>query len=108
MPYDEAFAQRLRTSLAGRPVVEKKMIGGIGFMLNGNAIGGIFRNDLMLHVPKENMTELLKRAGAKPFVMRGKVLKGWMLVDAASVKTKAALDTWLKVALAYVETLPAK
>ena len=50
MAYDLELAERIRTKLAGQQMTEKKMFGGIGFMLNGNMVCGIHKNDLMLHV----------------------------------------------------------
>ena len=84
MAYDLELAERIRTVLAGQAIVEKKMFGGIGFMLNGNMVCGIHKNDLMLHVAAADTNVLLKRPGAKPFEMRDKPMQGWVLVDPAA------------------------
>ena len=108
MAYDLELAERIRTVLAGQAIVEKKMFGGIGFMLNGNMVCGIHKNDLMLHVAAADTATLLKRPGAKPFEMRDKPMQGWVLVDPAVLKTSAKLTAWINVALTYAQTLPAK
>lgn len=108
MAYDEHFAVRIRSALRERSIVEKKMFGGVGFMLSGNMVCGIHKDDLMLHVSKADTSKLLAQRGAKPFVMGGRTANGWVLVAPEEVDTQAALSKWLAVALAYAETLPAK
>ena len=108
MAYDLELAERIRTELAGQPITEKKMFGGIGFMLNGNMVCGMHKNDLMLHVAAADTNALLKRPGAKPFEMRDKPMQGWVLVSADAVATQATLAKWIHVALTYAQTLPAK
>ena len=108
MAYDLQLAERIRTELASQQIVEKKMFGGIGFMLNGNMVCGMHKNDLMLHVAAAETDVLLKRPGAKPFMMRDRPMQGWVLVAPDAVATKAALAQWIDVALVYAQTLPAK
>jgi TfoX/Sxy family transcriptional regulator of competence genes len=108
MAYDPHFAARIREALAGKTIVEKKMFGGVGFMLNGNMVCGIYRDDLMLHVAIGDTDKLLQRKGAKPFEMRGKAMKGWLLIGPESIRTTPALQQWVNVALAYAESLPVK
>ena len=108
MAYDLDLAERIRTELAGQSIVEKKMFGGIGFMLNGNMVCGMHKNDLMLHVAAADTDALLKRPGAKPFMMRDRPMQGWVLVAPEAVGTQNALAEWIDVALVYAQTLPAK
>ena len=108
MAYDLHFAARIRQALHGKPIAEKGIIGGIGFMLNGNLVCGIYRDDLILRVAADDLKTLLTKPGAKPFEMRGKTAKGWLLVGSEHIKTDAALKRWVGVALAYAESLPPK
>ena len=110
MAYDEGFAERIRAVLGDgeHEVVAKKMFGGIGFMVNGNLCCGIYKNHLMLHVADDESDGLAKRTGAKLFEMRERVMKGWILVEPAAVKTDAALKKWMRPALKHVESLPPK
>ena len=54
MPYNLKLAERIRSELNGIPVVEKKMFGGVGFMLNGNLACGVNKDDLIVHIPVKN------------------------------------------------------
>jgi TfoX/Sxy family transcriptional regulator of competence genes len=108
MAYDLLLADRIRIALVGQPIKEQKMFGGIGFMLNGNMVCGILKNDLMLHVAVEDTTKLLTKAGAKPFLMRERPMNGWVLVEPGAIKTPNALAKWVNVALNHALTLPAK
>ena len=108
MAYDLLLADRIRTALFEQPIKEQKMFGGIGFMLNGNTVCGIYKNDLMLHVAIKDTTQLLSKSGAKPFLMRERPVNGWVLVGPDAIQTPSALAKWVKVALDYAITLPAK
>jgi TfoX/Sxy family transcriptional regulator of competence genes len=108
MAYDLLLADRVRTALVGQPIKEQQMFGGIGFLLNGNMVCGILKNDLMLHVAAEDTAKLLTKPGAKPFVMRERPMNGWVLVEPDAIKTASALKKWVNVSLDYALTLPAK
>lgn len=108
MAYDEMFALRIRAALGDRAIVEKKMFGGVGFMVNGNLCCGIYKNQLMLHVADEASEDLAQRTGATRFEMRERVMKGWVLVEPDAVKTQASLSKWLSHALKHIDTLPPK
>ena len=84
------------------------MFGGIGFMLNVNMVCGMHKNDLMLHVAAADTDALLKRPGAKPFVMRDRPMQGWVLVAPEAIATQKTLAEWIDVALVYAQTLPPK
>ena len=110
MAYDEDLANRIRELLAGEPgVVEQKMFGGIGFMIDGHmALGVSGQGGLMIHCSEEETEALLAKPGARPFEMRGRELKGWLRVDAESVSTKRALEPWVRQGVAFARTLPPK
>ncbi len=107
MAIDEKLTQHVRAALAGvERVHEVKMFGGIGFMLNGNMIAAASDRGLLVRVGEVGAPEALTRPGAQPMSMNGRIMKGYIRIsgtlDARSVKS------WLRLARAFVETLPAK
>ena len=108
MAYNFKLAERLRSELSGIPIVEKKMFGGIGFLLNGNMACGVNKDDLIVRVDPEKHTTLLKKLHVRPFDMTGRPMKGWLLVDAEGVKTNKQLSSWVKEGLEFASSLPPK
>jgi TfoX/Sxy family transcriptional regulator of competence genes len=108
MAYNLELAERIRSQLDGIPVVEKKMFGGVGFLLNGNIACGVNKDDLIVRVNPEKHTALLKKPHVKPFDMTGKPMKGWLLVEIDGVKTEKQLSTWVKEGVEFASTLPVK
>ena len=108
MAYDLKLAERIRSELIGVPFVEKKMFGGLGFLLNGNLACGVNKNDLIVRVDPEKHSALLKKPYAKPFDMTGRPMKGWLVVEADGCKTDKQLSTWVKEGVEFALTLPAK
>ena len=108
MAYNTKLAERIRFELNGIPVVEKKMFGGVGFLLNGNMACGVNKDDLIVRVDPEKNSALLKKPHARPFDMTGRPMKGWLLVEADGCKTEKQLGTWVKEAVAFALTLPPK
>ena len=105
---NEALAARLRAALAGRRgVTEKKMFGGMCFLLRGNMLCGTGKDKFMFRVGKDQHTAAMKRPGAKPMDITGRVMLGFLWVDPARCDAKA-LRRWLAMAVAYVDKLPAK
>jgi len=107
MAIDEKLASHVRTALSDtRQVHEVKMFGGIGFMLNGNMVAATSDRGLLVRVGEPGETQALARPGAEPMLMNGRTMRGYIRVkgtlDARSVKS------WLRLARAFVETLPAK
>src|ERR1044071_1168183 len=96
MAYDLQLANRIRSELGEFPVVEKKMFGGVGFLLNGNLACGVNKNDLIVRVAPEKHQTLLKKPHVYPFDMTGRPMKGWLVVEAEGVKTNKQLGRWLK------------
>jgi len=107
MAIDEELAGQVRAGLAGATrVSEVKMFGGLGFMLNGNLVAAVSDRGLLVRVGEAGQTEALARPGAEPMRMKGRTMKGY-------VRVKAPLDargvkSWLRLARAFVDTLPAK
>jgi TfoX/Sxy family transcriptional regulator of competence genes len=108
MAYNLKLAERLRSELSGIPIVEKKMFGGIGFLLNGNMACGVNKDNLIVRVDPEKHTTLLKKLHVRPFDMTGRPMKGWLLVDAEGVKTNKQLSAWVKEGLQFASSLPPK
>ena len=105
----DVMGDRLRPLLKKLPVVEKKMFGGLGFMLAGNMlIGTTAKGDLLVRVDPAHMDEALRGAGAFPMEMGTKTMTGFIGVGPAGTTNVAALADWIAYAYAYVKTLPAK
>ncbi len=109
MAFDENIASRVRDSLSGvKGISEKKMFGGLCFMLDGKMVCGVDKDQLFLRVNPVDGEELLKKPGVRPFVHGGMSMKGFLLVDQSAFKTQNELEEWLKISLDFVSTLPAK
>jgi len=108
MAYDQTLAERIRSQLQGVPFVEKKMFGGVGFLLNGNLACGVNKDDLIVRVDPEQHDALLKKPHAKPFALTGRPMKGWLLVEAGGCKTDKQLSSWVKESLEFASSLPPK
>jgi TfoX/Sxy family transcriptional regulator of competence genes len=109
MAYNEALAQRMRTKLKGqRGLIEKRMFGGIGFLVHGNLACGVHKNEMIVRLGMDKFDAALKRPGARIFDMTGKPMQGWLLVSANGYKSEAALTAWIKESLSFAKSLPAK
>jgi TfoX/Sxy family transcriptional regulator of competence genes len=109
MAYDEILADRVRTALARRRgVVEKRMFGGMAFMLNGNMSWGIVKDQLMVRVGPKAFEEALTQKHAKPMDFTGRPMKGMVYVDAKGIRTDEDLKTWVDRGVAFAKTLPKK
>lgn len=108
MGYDEAAAARLRRALRRTTgVSEKKMFGGVCFLLHGHMLCGVGEPGFMFRVGKEQEANALARPGASPIVFNGRRYGGMIWVDASRC-TDAALNAWVALAKKFVRTLPAK
>jgi TfoX/Sxy family transcriptional regulator of competence genes len=108
MAYNQKLAERIRAELNGIPFVEKKMFGGVGFLLNGNMACGVHKDDFIVRVDPDKHTALLKRPHVRPFDMTGRPMKGWLVVDADGLKTAKQLRTWIQEGVTFALTLPTK
>ncbi len=110
MAYDEDLADRIRELIAAeRGVEEKRMFGGLAFLINGNmsvAVSG--RGGLMVRVPPDETDKLLAREHVEPMVMAGRETHGWLRVSLEGVKTKRQLQSWLSRGVDYAKSLPPK
>jgi TfoX/Sxy family transcriptional regulator of competence genes len=107
--YDEALAQRLRNELADRDgLSEKKMFGGLGFLVHGNMSVGVMGEELIARVDPARFDGVVARPGARPFAMGGRSMAGWVLVDATQIADRETLAAWIEEADQFVRTLPKK
>jgi hypothetical protein len=108
MAYDHHLAERIRLILNHENFVEKKMFGGVGFLINGNMACGIYENNLIVRVGKERYSECLERPAVIPFDITGKAMTGWIQVIPAGIGDDQTLEGWICIGLVYVQSLPAK
>lgn len=109
MAYDEDLASRVRVRLARESgVSERKMFGGLTFLLNGNMCCGVAKDDLMLRVGVERERAALARPHARPCDFTGRPMGGMIMVAPAGTETDKALGAWLRPAVAFASSLPAK
>ncbi|OBF73923.1 RNA methyltransferase [Mycobacterium sp. 852002-51613_SCH5001154] len=110
MAYDEYLADEIRELLASeRGVEEKRMFGGLAFLVNGNmsvAVSG--QGGLLVRVPADELGKMLRRAHVSPMVMAGRDVRGWVRVEPAGMRTKRQLEGWVARGVGYARTLPAK
>jgi TfoX/Sxy family transcriptional regulator of competence genes len=109
MAYDEALADRIRELLAGETgVEEKKMFGGLAFLVRGNmAVAASGQGGLLARVEPAESEELLESTPAEEMVMRGRPMTGWLRLDSTDVEGDE-LAGWVERCLAYARSLPAK
>ena len=109
MAYDEGLAHRIQELLSEQPgLVEKKMFGGVGFMLQGNMACGVNKEDLIVRVGPERYEEAVGRPYARPFDFTGRPMKGWVMVSAEGYETDDALKAWVQEGVEFALSLPPK
>jgi len=109
MAFDESLAGRIRTILARRKgVEEKRMFGGVGFLLNGNMCVGVWKDSLVARLGTDQEEQAMREPHVKPFDITGKAMKGWVLVAPEGVAVDDLLSTWVQRAVKFVGKLPAK
>ncbi len=109
MAYDEKLAARVRERLISQPgFSERKMFGGLCFLLNGNMCCGINGDDLMLRVRPDGYEVALERPGVRPMDFTGRPQRGMVYVASDALSSSRTLQRWLDQAMAFVESLPPK
>jgi TfoX/Sxy family transcriptional regulator of competence genes len=109
MAYDEKLAERIRSALGDHPgVTEKKMFGGIAFLLDGSMFVGIVKNDLMVRVGPEAYEAALSELHVRPMDFTGRPMVGYVFVGPEGNKTVRSVAKWVKRGAEFVTTLPAK
>ena len=113
MAYDEELAERIRECLdpLGVGATEMKMFGGLAFLVGGNmavAASGSDERGLMVRADPDQSESLCASGKAAPLVMKGRPMAGWLGVSTENVRTKRDLEKWVKVGVAYAQSLPPK
>jgi TfoX/Sxy family transcriptional regulator of competence genes len=109
MAYDEALAARVQEALGDNPEIsERKMFGGIAFMLSGNMAVGVSGDELMVRIDPEDQEQALTQPGVRPFDMTGRPMKGWILVGDDGIAEDADLQGWVSKGLDFAGSLPPK
>ncbi|TMC46656.1 MAG: TfoX/Sxy family protein [Chloroflexi bacterium] len=110
MAYDEDLADRIRELIAGeRTVTEKKMFGGLAFLLGGNmAVAASGQGGILVRVDPSDSDRLVAGANAEVAVMQGRPMPGWLRVDTEHLRTRRQLSAWVERGTAYARSLPAK
>ena len=109
MTFDESLAQRIRDSLARKTnIEEKKMFGGVGFLLHGNMLVGVWKDSLIVRLGPDNYDDALQEPHVREFDITGRAMKGWVLVEPEGVEEDDPLAEWIRRAEEFVGTLPVK
>jgi TfoX/Sxy family transcriptional regulator of competence genes len=113
MPYDETLAVKIRQLLSrqknlAKRLSEKKMFGGVGFLLNGNICCGAWKEFLILRLGEDAARQVLGEEHARPFDITGKPMRGWAMVEPAGWRDAARLRRWVDWAVEFTSDLPAK
>lgn len=109
MAYDEGVAQRIREALGDRPgISEKKMFGGLCFLISGNMCCGVVRDEIMVRVGPDAYEESLARPHAREMDFTGRAMKGMVYVGTDGIESDEDLEAWLGRGTAFAGALPAK
>jgi hypothetical protein len=107
--FDEALAARVRAALRARKgIVEKKMFGGIAFLLNGNMCCGVREDELIVRLDPERTEQALREPHVRVFDLTGRPMKGWVLVAPGGVAADDDFRSWIGQGVEYARSLPAK
>jgi TfoX/Sxy family transcriptional regulator of competence genes len=110
MAYDEEIAERIRRLTEDEPdLTEQKMFGGLAFLIAGNmAIAASGQGGIMVRVDPDQSDELLAATGARMMEMRGRLMPGWLRVDADELRDEGELAKWVELGTTYARSLPRK
>lgn len=110
MAYDEDLADRIRELVGGgREVTEKKMFGGLAFLVNGHiAVAASGQGGILVRADPGESDSLVAKTKAYPMEMRGREMRGWLRLDDEHVRTKPQLSKWVRIGTAYARSLPPK
>lgn len=110
MSFDPDLANRIRELTAAESGVdEKRMFGGLAFLINGNmAVAATREGGLMVRVSREDSEQLLRREHVEPMVMGGREMRGWLRIGGPGIKTSRQLRSWVGRGVDYAKGLPPK
>src|SRR4029077_10587351 len=108
LAYDEDLADRIRELIVGESgLTERKMFGGLAFLVGGNmAVAASGQGGVLVHVDPDESGGLLEATSARPFVMRGRAMQGWLRVDPEHLRDPRELANWVSLGVAYARSLP--
>ncbi|HEX5652655.1 MAG TPA: TfoX/Sxy family protein [Chitinophagaceae bacterium] len=103
MAYNEKLADRVRELIARehKNIEEKKMFGGLCFMVNDKMCVGVEKERLMVRLDPSKYEEVIEKEGCQPMDFTGKIMKGFVFVDLAALNTKKKLEYWVNLAMEY-------
>jgi hypothetical protein len=109
MAFSEELAERIRQGLARKKgIEEKKMFGGIGFLLNGNMLVGVWKDSLIVRLDPDEYEDALLEPQISEFNITGRPMKGWVLVQPEGVEDAGQVKAWIQRAVKFVGKLPKK
>jgi TfoX/Sxy family transcriptional regulator of competence genes len=109
MARDEQLAHRVRELIGAEDgLSEQRMFGGLGFLLDGNLAVSASPRGLLVRVGPDGVEEALGKPGAREMEMRGRTMRGWILVDPNTLAGKRELGAWVRRGVRFARTLPAK
>ncbi len=109
MPYDATIADRIRPIVARLPgYAEKKLFGGVGFLLHGNMCVGVWKEFLIVRLGPDAYDDALAKTGVHEFDITGRPMRGWVMVDPSGARDDLEVSAWIDAAVAFVRTLPRK
>jgi hypothetical protein len=109
MAYDETLADRVRVLLGGeRDLEERKMFGGLAFMLGGHMCCGVIGDELIVRLGPEGTEAALAREGVRPMDFTGRPMRSMVFVAAPAMRTAAALESWVRLGATFARGLPPK
>lgn len=108
MAYSKSLAERIRHLVSRhRGITEKKMFGGVCFLLSGNILVGVWKDSLIARVGKDAYEAALLKAHVSEFDITGKPMKGWVMVEPDGIDSDHQLTHWIDQAMVFVRALPA-
>ena len=108
MAFSEKLAAKVRQQLARSGAVEKKMFGGLAFLINGNMSVGVRGDELLVRVDPAETDAALKSAGVRLFDISGRPMRGWLVVGGAAIADDAGFASWVRRGAKYASSLPKK
>lgn len=109
MAFDQSLAARIREELVPvSGITEKRMFGGLAFILNGNIYVGVWKDSLLVRLDVAEGVAALYEPHVRDFDITGRPMKGWILVDPPGIEDDRGLKEWLFRAYEFVKMLPAK
>jgi TfoX/Sxy family transcriptional regulator of competence genes len=109
MAYSKSLVERIRHLVSRhRGITEKKMFGGVCFLLNGNLLVGVWKDSLIARVGKADYETALLQEHVREFDVTGRPMKGWVMVEPDGIDSDRQLTHWIEQATQFVRTLPGK